>query len=232
KIAVHVPQVTFSPEVWETCGSEIIPSIKITTPPHNERTSYRFEYEGDGAVELPDAVVLEPGSTTLAVRSPFRTNPVKETAQGIVRVVWSHPEAGERVVGQWTVVQRPSILKEMRVARADDLVDAEAWDVTYAITVELDPVEEWVEQSINDHRDVTFQASTGGSDSDPIIQVFSDVSSDDYPSFPRELVPAGPYKVFVVCAKRPKHPSRKRPFVQVKARSGGDEIERYLKLPF
>ncbi len=232
KAPIHVPQVTFSPAVWETSGSEILPTLKITTPPHNEKVTYRFEYEGEGSVDLPDPVVLPPGSTNLAVRSAFRTQRVKETAQGMVRVFWEHPEAGEKMVGQWTIVQRPSILREMRVARADDLVDNETWDITYAITVELDPIEQWVDQSIAIHRDILFQASGGSSESSPQIEVFANVLPDDYANFPREIVPIGPFQAYVVCAKRPRLPSRERPFLQVKAFSGGDELERFLKLPF
>ena len=232
KAPIHVPQVVFSPAVWETSGSEILPTLKVTTPPHNEEVTYRFEYEGEGSVTLPDPVVLPPGSTNLAVRSAFRTERVQETAQGMVSVIWTHPEAGEKTVGQWTIVQRPSILREMRVARADDLVDNETWDVTFAITVELDPVEEWVEQSIASHRDVVFQASGGSHDGAPAIEVHSNVQLGDYASFPAEIVPLGPHQVYVVCVRRPRLPSSKRPFLQVKALSGGDELERFLKLPF
>ncbi|MEZ6020280.1 MAG: hypothetical protein R3F17_09310 [Planctomycetota bacterium] len=120
----------------------------------------------------------------------------------------------------------------MRVARADSLVDNESWDCTYAITVEMDPVEEWVDQSIAVHRDVFFEAACNAGETGPVIQVFANVNIDDYASFPRELVPEGPYKAYVVCVKRPRIPSRKRPFLQVRARTGGDEVERFLKLPF
>ena len=229
---VHAPQVTFTPSVWETAGSEIVPSLKITTPAHNETVTYRFEYEGDGSVELPDPMTLEPGETQLMVKSPFRTPRVKETAQGVVRLIWNHPEVGDKVAGQWNVVQRPSVLSQLRVSRADNLIDVETWDVTYAITVELDPVEEWVDQNIANHRDVMFEASAGSGERSPRIHVLADVDPTEYTTFPKEIIPSGEYKAYIVCIKRPKLPQRRRPFLHVKSRSGGDELERYLKLPF
>ena len=229
---VHVPQVHFTPRVWETAGSEIVPSLRMSTPAHSETVTYHFEYEGDGSVELPDPIVLEAGETDLNVKSPFRTQRVKESAQGIVRLMWTHPKVGTKVAGQWNVVQRPSILNEMRVSRSDGLIDVKTWDVTYAITVEMDPVEEWVDQSIANQRDVFFQASAGTGDRSPQIEVIADVDPDDYPSFPKEIIPSGHFKAYVVCLKRPKLPQRKRPFLHIKARSGGDDLERYLKLPF
>lgn len=229
---IHAPQVQFTPSVWETAGSEIVPTLKLTTPAHSETVTYRFEYEGDGAVELPDPITLPAGETQLTVKSPFRTQRVDQTAQGVVRMIWSHPEAGEKLAGQWNVVQRPSILREMRVSRADNLIDVQTWDATYAITIEMDEVEEWVDQAIATHRDVFFEASAGAGDRSPKIRVLADVDPADYTTFPKEIVPNGTYKAYIVCVKRPKLPQRKRPFLHVKTRSGGDEMERYLKLPF
>ncbi len=231
-IAVHVPNVTFTPSVWETAGSDIIPSLKITTPPHTEPVIYSFHYEGDGNVQLPDPIKLEAGETELTLKQSFSATAVDEATQGMVSVVWSHPEAQSKVVAKWNVVQRPSILQTLRIARADTLVDNDKWDATYAISVELDGTEEWVDQSVDNDRVVVFQASAGSGKSDPTLEVMTEVALDDFTGIPRKVIPTGPHRLYVVCVKRPRIPSRKRPFLHLKVRSGGDELERFVKLPF
>ncbi len=231
-IAVHVPEVTFAPNIWETTGSDVLPSLTITTPPHNQPVIYSFHYEGDGHISLPDPITLKAGETELNLKQAFKSTGVDEATQGMVSVVWSHPEAASKVVGKWNVVQRPSILQTLRVARADTLVDGNKWDATYAISVELDPVEEWVDQEVDTNRVVVFQASAGSAKNSPSIEVFTDVSIDEYSGIPREVIPAGNHRLYVVCIKRPRIPSRKRPFLHITVRSGGDHIERFVKLPF
>lgn len=231
-IAVHVPEVTFTPNVWETAGSDIVPSLTITTPPHNQKVIYSFHYEGDGKVKLPDPITLEAGETELILKQAFAASAVDEAQQGMVSVVWSHPDASSKVVGRWNVVQRPSILQTLRVARADTLVDNDKWDATYAISIELDPTEEWVDQRVDNDRVVVFQASAGSGKNAPSIEVLSEVDIDEFSAIPRKIVPSGPHRLYVVCVKRPRIPTRKRPFLHLKIRSGGDELERFIKLPF
>ncbi|MFT5199536.1 MAG: hypothetical protein ACI87O_002206 [Planctomycetota bacterium] len=232
QIAVHVPNVTFTPNVWETAGSEIMPTVTITTPPHNQPVIYSFHYEGDGNVLMPDPVTLDPGETVLILKRPFSASAVDEATQGMVTVVWSHPATDSKVVGHWNVVQRPSILQTLRVARADTLVDNEKWDATYAISVELDSTEEWVDESIDTDRVLVFQASAGSEANDPTLEVMTEVTIDEFTGIPRKVIPVGPHRLYVVCVKRPRIPARKRPFLHLKVRSGGDELERFIKLPF
>ncbi|MDF1836434.1 MAG: hypothetical protein P1V35_01070 [Planctomycetota bacterium] len=232
EIAVHVPNVTFTPAVWETAGSEIIPTLKITTPPHTDPVIYSFHYAGDGNVTLPDPITLQPGETELQLKQAFTATAVDEAMQGMVSVVWSHPKTQSKVVGKWNVVQRPSILQALRVARADTLVDNDKWDATYAISVELDRTEEWVDQDVDLNRVVVFQASAGNEKTDPTLEVMTEVAIDEFTGIPRKVIPTGPHRLYVVCVKRPRIPARKRPFLQLKVRSGGDELERFIKLPF
>lgn len=231
-IAVHVPEVTFTPNIWETAGSEILPTLTITTPPHDDPVIYSFHYEGDGEVTLPDPITLEPGQTELTLKQAFSSTGVDEATQGMVKLVWSHPKAQSKIVGKWNVVQRPSILQSLRIARSDTLVDNDKWDATYAISVELDATEEWVDQEIDNDRVVVFQASAGNKKHSPTLQVFSDVDLDEFTGIPREVIPSGNHRLYVVCVKRPRIPSRKRPFLHITVRSGGDELERFIKLPF
>jgi len=231
-IAVHVPEVIFTPNLWETTGSEIVPTLKITTPPHNEPVIYSFHYEGDGHVELPDPITLQPGETELKLKQAFKSTPVDKAIQGMVSVVWSHPDTQSKVVGKWNVIQRPSILQTLRIARADSLVDTDKWDATYAISVELDPTEEWVDQEVDSDRVVVFQASAGNKKNSPTLEVFTDISIDEFTGIPRKVVPTGNHHLYVVCVKRPRIPSLKRPILHITVRSGGDKLERFVKLPF
>ncbi len=231
-IAVHVPEVTFTPNVWETAGSDMMPSLTITTPPHNSPVIYSFHYEGEGNVTMPAPITLAAGETEINLKQAFTCTGVDEAIQGMVSVVWSHPEAQSKVVGKWNVVQRPSILQSLRIARADSLVDNDKWDATYAISVELDATEEWVDQEIDTDRVVVFQASAGSAKQSPTLEVFSDIDLDEFSGIPRDVIPAGNYRLYVVCVKRPRIPSRKRPFLHLKVRSGGDELERFIKLHF
>ncbi|MCA9001864.1 MAG: hypothetical protein KDB61_08070 [Planctomycetes bacterium] len=232
EIAVHLPNVTFSPEVWETAGSTFTPTLTMTTPPHNSPVIYSFHYEGDGQVDLPDPITLKPGETELTLEQPFKSYSVDEAVQGTVNVVWSHPETSSKVVGHWTVVQRPSILQTLRVARADSLVDSSEWDATFAISVELDPTEEGMDNAINDVRTPDFTASANAGDTELTIQTFENVTLDEFAAIPREVVPTGPHHLYVVCAKRPRVPTRQRPFLHITVRCGGDELDRFIKLPF
>ncbi|MCP5023772.1 MAG: hypothetical protein GY930_18645 [bacterium] len=231
-IAVHVPEVTFTPSIWETAGSEILPTLTITTPPHNEQVIYSFHYEGDGNITLPDPITLEPGQTELTLKQAFSSTAVDEATQGMVKLVWSHPKAHSKVVGKWNVVQRPSILQALNVARCDRLVDNEEWDATYAISVELDATQEWVDQKVDTSRVILFQASAGNEKNSPILEVFSDVDLDDFTGIPVGVIPSGNHHLYVICAKRPRVPPRKPPFLHIDVRSGGDKLERFIKLPF
>ncbi len=231
-IAVHVPEVTFTPSIWETAGSEILPTLTITTPPHNDPVIYSFHYEGDGNITLPDPIMLEPGQTELTLKQAFSSTAVDEATQGMVKVVWSHPKAQSKVVGKWNVVQRPSILQSLNVARSDMLVDSGEWDAAYAISVELDATQEWVDQGVDTNRVILFQASAGDEKHSPPLQVFSDVDLDDFSGIPAGVIPSGNHHLYVICVKRPRVPSRKSPFLHIDVRSGGDKLERYIKLPF
>ncbi len=231
-IAVHVPEVTFTPSIWETTGSEILPTLTITTPPHNDPVIYSFHYEGDGNITLPDPIMLEPGQTELTLKQAFSSTAVDEATQGMVKVVWSHPKTQSKIVGKWNVVQRPSILQALSVARSDMLVNNEEWDATYAISVELNATQEWVDQEVDTNRVILFQASAGDEKNSPILEVFSDVDLDDFTGIPAGIVPSGNHHLYVICVKRPRVPSRKPPFLHIDVRSGGDKLERFIKLPF
>jgi len=226
-----LPEINLSPLSWETCGDERSLSITLNEPAL-ETMNFVFEYEGDGSVRLPESATINVGETAAALDGELSTKPTDEVAQGTVFVRLTDQQGNRYTVAEWPVLQRPSIIAGIDVARLPiNKGNLSGHYYSCLVSVELDQLENGIDTSgiVRDF-EVTASIKKQGA-FDPAITIHEDVEPKDLTVTPKDFQWPSDTPVTMVEVAKPKFPATHRAFMEIRVSYGGDTITKTVPLP-
>lgn len=225
-----LPALSIEPEVWETAGSEIVPTLRFEEPVSHDY-DIEFEYSGGGDLDLPDGASIAAGESEVTIDGAFSAEAPSSAAGGTVTAYLVDRESDERfAVAEWPVLIRPSIIRGIEVLRTRAQSDGQLYSCFVA--VDYDPMEGGHEAPADRHEQLQVTASVERQGRfAPQTTVERHVEQSAYPDLPAELSADGDQPVFYVSVADPQFPQVRRAYLKIEVSIGGDTEEQYVALP-
>jgi hypothetical protein len=230
--AETLPQVSFSPSVWETAGSSLCPTIEVTQGSVSDATQLSFRYTGPGDVDCPASVSYESGQSQ-SESCQFTCAQDGSEGEGLIEVLYQSETMGEQVIGSMPVVHTQSVVESIEFLREDRLASSLDFEASFAVIINLRTPDSSRVEAVRSARNLEFTASVEGQGGFcPTVTVAEEVNLQRFPNFPRHISLGGDRFVVVVSVTHRQGEPMRHPFLKLEANVGGHRAVTYAPLQF
>lgn len=227
-----LPQVSFTPAIWETTGSSLSPTLELTHGSMDEPIQVSFRYTGSGSVDCPDSTNFGAGQMQ-SEPCEFTCASDGSEGQGLIEVLYQSESMGEQVIGSLPMIHTLSVVESIEFMREDRLASSLDFEASFAVIINLRTPEADQVEAVRAARRLTFEASVEGQGGfSPEVLVVEQVDLQRFPNFPRHISLGGDRFVVVVSVTQRQGEPMRHPFLKLEATVGGDRAVEYAPLQF